>query len=160
MFYPPEGGCGSSSQWVQLILFPFYWWWKRYWGVSISQLVICLFETSRMFFPPEGGCGGSFPRGPIDTLSLLLVKETYIGAFGLAAVIRLFENLFDDTGGTRWTGGRSRKLSFKFLHTLLVYRLCICLLVYEIKIVINILMSFKISCQVGDRGQKVQNYSR
>ena len=56
--------------------------------------------------------------------------------------------------------GRSRKVSFKFLHTLWVYRLCICLLVYEIKIVTNILMGLKISCQVGGRGQKFQNYSR
>ena len=28
------------------------------------------------------------------------------------------------------------------------------------KIVTNILMAFKISCQVGGRGQKFQNYSR
>ena len=70
---------------------------------------------------------------------------------------------FDGTGWTGWTGGtggRSRKVSFKFLHTLWVYRLCIYLLVYEIKIVTNILMGFKISCQVGGRGQKFQNYSR
>ena len=59
-----------------------------------------------------------------------------------------------------WTGGRSRKVSFKFLHTFWVYRLCITLLIYEIKIVTNILMGFKISCQVGGRGQKFQNYSR
>ena len=52
--------------------------------------------------------------------------------------------------------GRSREVSFKFLLTLWVYRLCICLLVYEIKIVTNILMSFKI-CQVGGRGQEFQN---
>ena len=58
------------------------------------------------------------------------------------------------------TGGRSRKVSFKFLHTLWVYRLCICLLVYEIKIVTNILMGFKVSCQFGGRGQKFQNYFR
>ena len=52
------------------------------------------------------------------------------------------------------------KVSFKFLQILWVYSLCICLLVYEIKIVTNILMGFKISCQVGGRGQKFQNYSR
>ena len=40
--------------------------------------------------------------------------------------------------------GRSRKVSFKFLHTLWVYILCICLQIYEIKIVTNILMGFKI----------------
>ena len=70
---------------------------------------------------------------------------------------------FDGTDGTGWTGGtggRSRKVSFKFLHTLWVYRLCICLLIYEIKIVTHILMGFKISCQVVGRGQKFQNYSR
>ena len=67
---------------------------------------------------------------------------------------------FDGTDGTGGRVGRSRKVSFKFLHTLWVYRLCICLLVYEIKIVTNILMGFKISCQVGGRGPKFQNYSR
>ena len=51
--------------------------------------------------------------------------------------------------------GRSRKVSFKFLHTLWVYRLCICILIYEIKIVTNILMGFKISRQFGGRLIKV-----
>ena len=58
------------------------------------------------------------------------------------------------TGGTGGRVGRSRKVSFKFLHTLWVYRLCICILIYEIKISANILMGFKISYQVGGRGQK------
>ena len=40
--------------------------------------------------------------------------------------------------------GRSRKVSFKILHTLWVFRTCIYILVYEIKIVTNILMGFKI----------------
>ena len=62
-------------------------------------------------------------------------------------------------GWLGWMDGIS-KVSFNFLHTLWVYRICICLLVYEIKIVTNILMGFKISCQVGGRGQKFQNYSR
>ena len=63
-------------------------------------------------------------------------------------------------GWDAWDGwdGMS-KASFKFLHTLWVYRLCICLLVYEIKIVINILIGFKVSCQVGGHGQKFQNHS-
>ena len=42
-------------------------------------------------------------------------------------------SLMGRMGGTGWTGGRSRKVSFKFLHTLWVYRLCIYLLVYEMK---------------------------
>ena len=41
-----------------------------------------------------------------------------------------------------------------------VYTLHICILIYEIKILTNILMGFKISCQVGGHGQKFQNYSR
>ena len=45
--------------------------------------------------------------------------------------------------------GRSRKVSFKFLQTLWAFRTCIYILVYEIKIVTNILMGFKIWCQVG-----------
>ena len=51
-----------------------------------------------------------------------------------------------------WTDGRvgrSRKVSFKFLQTLWVFRTCIYILVYKIKIVTNILMGFKIWCQVG-----------
>ena len=55
---------------------------------------------------------------------------------------------FDGTGGR--TGGRVgrvdgiSKVSFKIFHTLWVYRLSIYLLIYEIKIVTNILMGFKI----------------
>ena len=53
---------------------------------------------------------------------------------------------FDGTDGTGGTGGMGRisKVSFHFLHTLWVYRLCIFLLIYEIKIVTNILMGLKI----------------
>ena len=54
--------------------------------------------------------------------------------------------------------GRSRKVSFKFLHTLLVFRLSIYLLIHEIKIVTNILTGFKIRCQVGDFKFFFQNY--
>ena len=62
-------------------------------------------------------------------------------------------------GGMDGWNGRS-KVSFKFLYTLWVYRTCIYLLVYKYsKIVTNILMGFKISCQVGGHGQKFQNYS-
>ena len=50
------------------------------------------------------------------------------------------------------------KGSFKFLHTLLVFRLSIYLLIHEIKIVTNILMGFKIRCQVGDFNFFFQNY--
>ena len=57
---------------------------------------------------------------------------------------------FDGTDGTDGTDGRSRKVSFKFLHTLLVFRLSIYLLIHKIKVVTNILMGFKIRCQVGD----------
>ena len=45
--------------------------------------------------------------------------------------------------------GRSRIVSFKILHTLWVFRTCIYILVYEIKIVTNIVMGLKIWCQVG-----------
>ena len=38
------------------------------------------------------------------------------------------------------TDGRSSKVSFKFLRTLWVFRTCIYILLYEIKIVTNILM--------------------
>ena len=42
------------------------------------------------------------------------------------------------------TGGRSSKVSFKNLLTFRVFRTSIYILVYEIKIVTNILMGFKI----------------
>ena len=48
--------------------------------------------------------------------------------------------------------GRSPKVSFKFLQTLWVFRTYIYILVYEIKIVTNILMGFKMWCQVGGGG--------
>ena len=62
-----------------------------------------------------------------------------------------------------WVSGLDgvSKVSFKFIYTLSVYRTCIYLPIYIYsKIVTNILMDFKISCQVGGRGQKFQNYSR
>ena len=72
----------------------------------------------------------------------------------------LFENLkmlyLMGCGGVGWDG--VSKVSFNFLHTLWVYRLCIYLFVYEIKIVTNIFMGFEVSCQVGGHGQKIQNY--
>ena len=52
------------------------------------------------------------------------------------------------------------KVSFNFLHNLWVYRLCIYLLIYEIKIITKIPMGFKIWCEAGGRGQKFQNYQR
>ena len=56
---------------------------------------------------------------------------------------------FDGVGwdGMGWDG--LTKVSFNFLHTLWVYRLCLYLLIQLLKIVINILMGFKIWCQVG-----------
>ena len=56
--------------------------------------------------------------------------------------------------------GRSRKVSFNFLRTLWELRTCIYILVYKIKIVTNILMGFKFSCQVGYRGQKFQTHKK
>ena len=50
-------------------------------------------------------------------------------------------------------------MSFNFLHTLWVYRSSMFLLIYEIKIVTNILMDFKIWCQVGEVELFFQNYS-
>ena len=44
---------------------------------------------------------------------------------------------------------RSSKVSFNVLHTLWEYRTCIYILVYKIKVAANILMGFKIWCQVG-----------
>ena len=52
------------------------------------------------------------------------------------------------------------KGSFKILHSLWVYRLGIYLPMYEIKIVTNILMGLKNSCQIGGRGQNFQIYRR
>ena len=67
-------------------------------------------------------------------------------------------------GWTGWTGwtvpksvlqclmgrvGRWSKASFNVLHTLWEYRTCIYILVYKIEIAANILMGFKIWCQVG-----------
>ena len=89
--------------------------------------------------------------GPVKTLTARREAPSLMGRV---------DGWTDGTGGTGGRVGRSRKVSFKFLHTLWVYRLCICLLLYEIKIVTNILMGFKMSCQVGGRGQKFQNYSR
>ena len=58
---------------------------------------------------------------------------------------------WDGMGWMGWMDGVS-KVSFNFLHTLWVYRFCIFLHIYGIKIVTNILMGFKIWCQVGGGG--------
>ena len=79
----------------------------------------------------------------------------------LSKILSFSEISFKGISFIWWGGvGRWSKVSFNFLHTLWVYRLCIYLLIYEIKIVTNILMGFKISCQVGGHGQKFQNYGR
>ena len=97
-----------------------------------------------------GRVGGSF----ISSLRMLMVDVD-----GWVYNVQMLTDAYGGSGRVGWVG-RSQKVSFKFLHTLCVYRLCMYLLVYEIKIVTNILMGFKISCQVGGRGQKFQNYSR
>ena len=80
-------------------------------------------------------------RGPVKTLTARRKAPSLMGRV-------------DGLDG--WDG--ISKVSFKFLHTFWVYSLCICLLVYEIKIVTNNLMGLKVSCQVGGRGQKFQNH--
>ena len=118
--------------------------------------------------------------GPFDSLSILLglgnvywtsrfrignppfwnLENVLFGPNAFRTTFRTaFRTAFCTAFRTAFRTGSS-KVSFNFLHTLWVYRLCKCLLVYEIKIVTNILMGFKISCQVGGRGQKFQNYSR
>ena len=62
--------------------------------------------------------------------------------------------------GTDGTGGRWSKVSFNFLHTFWVKRVCIYILIYEIKIVTEIVMSFKIWCQVGGGGETFLIYRR
>ena len=108
MCYPPEGSFERSSQGVQLILFPFYWCRKRYWGFQIYRRFFAILKTWKCVIWWDGWTDG--------------------------------------TGGRM---GRSRKVSFKFLQTLWAFRTCIYILVYKIKIVTNILMGFKIWCQVG-----------
>ena len=78
--------------------------------------------------------------------------------FNLQAVSGLFWTFkmfyCDGRDGT----GRWSKVSFKFLQTLWIFRTCIYILVYKIKVAANILMGFKIWCQVGGGGQNFQIY--
>ena len=63
--------------------------------------------------------------------------------------------------GVGWDGNQKCPLKFFILFGYIDYiYIYIYLLIYEIKVVTNILMGFKISCQVGGRVQKFQNYSR
>ena len=73
-------------------------------------------------------------RGPVITLTKTRPKAEFDGMGRVGRV------------------GRSRKVSFKFLQTLWAFRKCIYILVYKIKIVTNILMGFKIWCQVRGGG--------
>ena len=64
MFYPPEGGCGSSSQGVQLILFPFYWYRKRYLGFQFTDGFLPFLNIENVL-SPGGRLRKQLPRGPI-----------------------------------------------------------------------------------------------
>ena len=129
---------------------------KVYWTFKIRSWNR-LFETSAMFYPPKGTEGG-----PIVFTYVLFCVRKRILDFQFTGGFCLFETprMFYLMGRVGRVGrvGRSRFVSFKFLHTLWVYRLSIYLLINEIKIVTNILMGFKIWCQVGGLGQKYQNY--
>ena len=99
-----------------------------------------------MFYPPEGLCRAEPERGPIVfTYVLFLVRKRILDFqfTGRNSQKKIPENvLFNGTGGR--VDGRKSKVSFKILHTLYVYRLSIYLLMYQIKIVTNIVMGFKI----------------
>ena len=71
-------------------------------------------------------------RGPVKTLTARREAPSLMGRVGRV--------------------GRWSKVSFKILQTLWEFRTCIYILVYEIKIVTNIVMGLKIWCQVGVGG--------
>ena len=79
-------------------------------------------------------------RGPVPTPTIEAVRPSLMGR----------------KGWTGWTGYQKGPL--------ILFIFCgyiekgIYLLIYEKKVVTNILMGFKISCQVGGRVQKFQNY--
>ena len=89
MFYPPEGWCETSSQWVHLILFPFI-------GVGNGsrgfKFTGGLFEILEMFYPPKGLCIAE-PNGVHFDLSILLCLERVFALPNLKGVRGLFEML-------------------------------------------------------------------
>ena len=64
MFYPPEGLCGAEPEGGPIVFsFHFIGVGK---GTGLNfELVIRLFETSKMFYPPEGLCRAEPEGGPI-----------------------------------------------------------------------------------------------
>ena len=92
MFIPrrPEGCRKSSSQVVQLILFPLNSCRKRL-GVSNLLRVRVLFDIFKMFYPPKGLCKAE-PTG----VHFIVFREgcvTKCDTFNLLNVFCLFENL-------------------------------------------------------------------
>ena len=75
-FNPPEGWCESSSQEVQLILFPFISVGNGSGGFKFTG-VRGLFEILKMFYPPKGRLLADSCRGPIVfTYVLFWVSKT------------------------------------------------------------------------------------
>ena len=65
MFYPPEGLCGAEPEGGPIVfILDFIRVGKGTGGLNF-ELVIRLFETSKMFYPPEGLCRAEPERGPI-----------------------------------------------------------------------------------------------
>ena len=111
--------------------------------------------------PPKRLCKADTERGSIGGEVALITKTYQYLSFGGGFNFRLSNhnvppgpsaNPYGEArraefDGTGWTGGRmgrSLKVSFNFVHTFWVFRTCIYILVYEIKVVTNILMGFKI----------------
>ena len=79
--YPPEGCCESSSQGVQLILYPLNWCRKRFWGFQIYEGVRGLFQILKMFYPPKGRLLADSCRGPIGFTYVLFWVSKSLEAF-------------------------------------------------------------------------------
>ena len=159
----PGGSLLADSQGVQLFLLLFYFGlenelWKKK-GHPSRVILVELFPQNVL--SPGGSLLADSQRGPIVFTYVLFgvgrgtggskTYRVYCGFFFRKCFI-WWDGLDGWDGWDGWTGGRvgrSRKVSFKILHTLWVYRLGIYLLIYGIKVVTKILMGFKIWCQVG-----------
>ena len=96
LIYPLEGSCESSSQGVQLILFPFNWCRKRFWGFQIYGRWEAFLKFWKYFIPRRDSAKQS-PMGSILILSILLWYEKGIWHF-------------------QFTGGNSQKKNMKMFY--------------------------------------------
>ena len=105
-----------------------------YWTFNF-ELVIRLFGTLKLFYLPKEAAKAEPKVVQLLLLMFFLGLETHGPALILKTIpttslrgpqrFTMRGRVAPEFDGTGWTGGRSSKVSFNFLHTLWAFRTCI-----------------------------------